>query len=86
MVIFPELNTIAFGGVATGSIKAHEAAIAAPAKSGKVSTPKETLNVTKTGKIKLAVAVLEVISVKKLITVMTKITIAKAGKNFKCTK
>lgn len=70
MVIPPEPNTIALGGVATGSIKAQDAAIAAPANKGAVSICNERLKVTNKGNTMLAVAVLEVISVRKLIDAM----------------
>lgn len=73
----PELNTMALGGVATGSMKAQEAAIAAPANNGAVSISKEKLRVTNKGNTILAVAVFDVISVRKLIAAM----IIKINKN-----
>src|SRR5690606_18541427 len=69
--ICPELNTIAFGGVATGSIKAQEAASTAPAISMSGAILKEAARVINKGRIMLAVAVLDVISVRKFMPATT---------------
>ena len=79
---FPELKTMAFGGVATGNIKAQEAANVAPANNGNVSIFKEILKEKSKGNVMLAVAVFDVISVKKLMdAIMMSIRIA-TGKKF----
>ena len=79
---FPELKTMAFGGVATGNIKAQEAANVAPANRGSVSIFKEMLKEKSKGNVILAVAVFEVISVRKLMEVIM-MSIRKAtGKKF----
>ena len=80
ILIFPELKTIALGGVATGSIKAQEAASAAPANKGIGGIPKAAVKVINKGKTMLAVAVLEVTSVKKLIPAITSNDISIAGR------
>lgn len=55
-----ELNIISFGGVATGSIKAHDAEMAAPAGKGMVSRLREAASVIRIGSIIIAVAVFEI--------------------------
>ena len=60
----PVPKTIAFGGVPTGSIYAQFAAIAAGTMSNNGCTFTATDNVARIGKIIVAVAVLDVISVK----------------------
>src|SRR5690606_4049470 len=70
IVTFPELKTMALGGVATGIIKAQDAEIAADANKGRTSIFNDMPIVISTGSNILAVAVLEVISVKKLILAM----------------
>ena len=67
MVKYFELNIIAFGGVATGSIKAHDAAIVAAVININGWTSITTANETSKGKITDVVARFDVISVKKLI-------------------
>ena len=71
IVIFPELKTMALGGVATGSIKAQDAATAAPINRGSGGIFREAANVINKGKTILADAVFEVTSVKKFILAMT---------------
>ena len=70
-LIFPEPNTIALGGVATGSIKAQEHAMVAPANRPIRFSSWFEPNAIRTGSIILAVAVFEVISVKKLMLAIT---------------
>ena len=73
---------MAFGGVATGNINAQEAANVAPASNGSVSIFKEMLNEKSKGNVILAVAVFEVISVRKLMDAIM-MSIKKAtGKKF----
>ena len=60
-----EPKTTAFGGVATGSIKAQEAARVAPVRSIKGSTPILLLKGRITGSNIAVVAIFEVISVNK---------------------
>ena len=70
MVICPLPNTTAFGGVATGSIKAHEALIVAGiikitgciSNSGATEPPRM-------GSMMVAVAMFDVISVRKVMNV-----------------
>lgn len=62
---YPDPKTTAFGGVATGSIKAQEAAVAAPTINTKGCTSIFNANGASTGNNIAVVAKLEVISVKK---------------------
>ena len=66
---------MAFGGVATGSIKAQLAAIATAAVTSKGSKLDCRAMAATTGKKVAVVAILEVSSVKKIIIVTTRITI-----------
>src|SRR5690606_29922556 len=61
---------MALGGVATGIMKAQDAEIAAAANKGSTSIFSDMPIVINTGSTILAVAVLDVISVKKLIPVI----------------
>ena len=61
----PEAKTIAFGGVATGSIKAQEAAVAISTESTPSGTPKTSATLENTGISNAALAVLLANSVKK---------------------
>ncbi len=76
----PEPNTMAFGGVATGSIKAQLAAIPAGTmiRSGSISSP--TATAYSTGTSVAVVAVLLVNSVRKIIMPVTVAIIANNGK------
>lgn len=73
--ILPEPKIIAFGGVPTGNMYAQLAAIAAGAISSNGCTPTATDNVAKIGKIIVAVAVLDVTSVKNKTKIVMTITI-----------
>src|SRR5699024_8912838 len=68
---YPEPNTTAFGGVATGNINAHDAATAAATINAYGWNPKATANEAIIGNIIEAVAVFDVISVKKITSVAT---------------
>lgn len=68
---YPEPNTTAFGGVATGSIKAHEAATAAATMRTKGCISTVRAMGAKTGSNMAVVAKLDVISVKKLTAAMS---------------
>ena len=70
--IFKQLDPkiTAFGGVATGSIKAHEAANVAPTISMYGCTPSVTAVGANIGRSMAVVAKLEVISVKKFTAVI----------------
>lgn len=70
IVTYPELKTIAFGGVATGSMKAQEAAIAAGAIIIKGFSPIPEATPAKMGNIIAVVAVLLVNSVRNIIRIM----------------
>ena len=70
-LIKPDPKTIAFGGVATGSIKAHEAANVAPTISKYGCTPSITAVGANIGRSMAVVAKLDVISVKKFTAVIT---------------
>src|SRR5699024_10079651 len=74
ILIFPVPKTIAFGGVPTGSMYAQLAAIAAGTISNSGCTFTATENVASIGKIIVAVAVLEVISVKNRTNIVIIIT------------
>src|SRR5699024_1246711 len=63
---YPEPNTTAFGGVATGSINAQDAATPAAIISANVWNPSATANAAIIGNIIDAVAVFDVISVKNM--------------------
>ena len=80
---FPELKMMAFGGVATGSINAQEEARTAPTIKLTGEIAREAASDIKIGMTMLAVAVLEVISVKKLIPAITRIIIIHTGIPFK---
>ena len=71
IVNLPEPNTIALGGVATGSIKAQLAAKTTGIVKAIGAIPKATATAPTTGKKVEVVATLEVISVKKIIIVAT---------------
>lgn len=73
--ILPEPKIIAFGGVPTGNMYAQLAAIAAGAINSNGCTPTATDNVAKIGKIIVAVAVLDVTSVKNRTKIVMTITI-----------
>ena len=64
---YPDPKTTAFGGVATGSMKAQEAATAAPNISPKGCTSISIAKGANTGSSMAVVAKFEVISVRKLI-------------------
>ena len=64
MLSFSLPKTIAFGGVATGNIKAHEAAIVAGSIRIRGLTPIAVAREYMIGKIRVVVAVFEVNSVK----------------------
>src|SRR5690554_2252743 len=68
---YPEPKTTALGGVATGNIKAHDAANAAPNKNPNGWTSMVKAIGARMGRIIDVVAVLEVISVRKLINKRT---------------
>ena len=63
---YPDPKTTALGGVATGSIKAQEAAKVAPTNKKYGCTPTAVANDTNTGNNMAVVAKFDVISVKKL--------------------
>src|SRR5690606_6746393 len=67
----PEANTIALGGVATGIIKAQLAATAAGITNIAADVSNDIATGPSSGKNAAAVAVLLVISVRKIITVVT---------------
>ena len=71
MVILPEPKTIAFGGVATGSINAQLAANTTGIVKATGATPIATATAPTTGKNVEVVATLDVISVKNIIKVAT---------------
>ena len=71
MVNFPEPNTIALGGVATGSINAQLAANTTGIVRATGAIPRATATAPTTGKNVEVVATLEVISVKNIIKVAT---------------
>ena len=77
---YPELKTIAFGGVATGNINAHDAAKVAD--TIKIKGCKSSLNDTaaKIGRNSEIVAILEVTSVKKFTKETKRIIIMKKSK------
>ena len=76
---YPDPKTTAFGGVATGSMNAQEAAEVHATMTIKGSIPKATAKGAKTGSIMAVVAKLEVTSVKKLIHAMTRSSNANNG-------
>jgi hypothetical protein len=71
MVNLPDPKTIAFGGVATGSINAQLAAKTTGMVSATGAIPRATATAPTTGKKVEVVATLDVISVKKMINVGT---------------
>ena len=71
ILIFPDPKTIAFGGVATGNIKAQLAAKTTGIVSATGATPRATATAPTTGRNVEVVATLEVSSVKKMIKVAT---------------
>ena len=71
IVNLPDPQTIAFGGVATGNIKAQLAARQTGTVSDTGSTPMPIATAPKTGKNVEVVATLEVTSVKKIIKAAT---------------
>ncbi len=77
---FPEPNTTAFGGVATGNIKAKDAAmvIGITRKRGLILMAFESPAIT--GRSISVVAVFEVNSVRKVMILVTESTKAKAGR------
>src|SRR5699024_3421733 len=68
---YPEPNTTALGGVATGNINAHDAATAAAIINAYGWNPSATANAAIIGNIIDAVAVFDVISVKKITNAVT---------------
>src|SRR5699024_8466548 len=68
---YPDPNTTAFGGVATGSINAHEAATPAAIINAYGWTPSAKANDAIIGYIIFAVAVLDVISVRNITNAVT---------------
>ena len=72
-LISPVPKTIAFGGVATGNIKAHEAPIPMTKTSTSCGSPICSAIAANTGTNKAAEAVLEANSVKKIINADTAI-------------
>jgi len=79
MGIAPLENTIAFGGVATGSINAQEALIVAGIISINGSIPKPPAVAARIGKNMVAIAVLDVISVRNVTTREVTTTITTRG-------
>ena len=80
---YPEPKTTAFGGVATGSMKAQDAAIVALIIIINGLIPNEILTVAKIGNIIETVARFEVISVKKFTAKTIKSIINITDKSFK---
>ena len=76
----PVLKTIALGGVATGNIKAQLAAIAAGMAIISTEKPWDTATAARSGRKAAAVAVLEVTSVRKIMTSATSAIIPSSGK------
>lgn len=68
--IYPVPNTMAFGGVATGNMNAHEAARAKGITSCEGSVPNSVETAIKIGTNRAAVAVLLDSSVKKITKVI----------------
>ena len=79
IVTYPEPKTIAFGGVATGNMKAQDAAIAAGTISKSGFCPKPIAIAESIGITIAEVAVLEVSSVRKMMRVATAKTRTKIG-------
>ena len=73
----PDPNTMALGGVATGSINAHDAATVAGTIKKNGCSPMAIAVAPKMGRIMVAIAVFEMTSVKKMVaeTTMKMITI-----------
>ena len=71
IVNFPDPNTIAFGGVATGSMNAQLAARTTGIVKATGAIPRATATAPTTGKNVDVVATLEVISVRNIIKVAT---------------
>src|SRR5699024_2594446 len=68
---YPEPNTTAFGGVATGNINAHDAATAAATINAYGWNPKATATEAIIGNIIEAAAVFDVIAIKNMTSVAT---------------
>lgn len=83
MVISPELKTMAFGGVATGIIKAQLAAIAVGMISNRGLIPNPTATAAKIGPKAETVAMLLDSSVTKITVVQTIIIKTTRGSPFK---
>ena len=77
---YPDPKTTAFGGVATGNIKAHDAATAAPTINTNGCTSIVSAIGANTGSNIAVVARFEVISVKKLTAAIKTKTNSKIGK------
>ena len=80
IVRYPLPNTIALPGVATGSMKAHEAEMAAGAMSKMGLIPSATAVVASMGIIIVVMAVLDVISVRNVIIKQTEMIRKSGGK------
>lgn len=83
----PDPKTMAFGGVATGSINAQEAATVAPTNKKNGCTSMAFASDAKTGNIRAVVAIFDVISVMKLteaIMISSKTINGKVSKDFNC--
>ena len=78
-VNLPDANAMAFGAVATGSMNAQDAATAAGPASAAKGTPALNARVFRIGINVDVVATLDVSSVRKIITVMTIVTISQVG-------
>ena len=76
---YPAPKTTALGGVATGNIKAQEAATAAPTISPNGCTPISRAKGAKTGSSIAVVARFDVISVKKFTAPIKRIRATKKG-------
>ena len=77
--ILPLPNIIAFGGVATGIMNAHDAESVAGIINNSGFVFMTTATDERIGRIISVVAVLEVSSVKKVIAVQVRVTIMKGG-------
>src|SRR5690554_2487168 len=78
--MWPLENTMAFGGVATGIMKAQLAAMAAGTVNSSGETSCDIARAPSSGRNAVAVAVLLVTSVRKIITPATRIIITSTGK------
>ena len=83
IVTYPVPNTIALGGVAIGIMKASEEDMATSIINTRGSIPSAAARETVTGSIIVAVAVFEVISVMKSVSVTTASIITTEGISFK---